>query len=251
MSNELMIQPMPTIPYSDMERMAGIIAQSGLFGVKHPIQALALMLIAQSEGLHPASAARDYHVIQGRPTLKTDAMLARFQAAGGRVQWHDYSDAVVSATFTHAAGGAVKIEWTMDRAKAAGLTGKDVWKQYPRAMLRARVISEGIRTVYPGVLSGMYAPEEVRDMMPDVEPVANPTVCEFSDFDVDAADNAIAGFTDVDNLRMWLAAVRRRYGWHAGDVQYEALKAACAERAAIIKKEAATIEVPAMEPASE
>jgi hypothetical protein len=33
-------------------------------------------------------------------------------------------------------------------------------------MLRARVISEGIRTVYPGVLTGEYTPEEVMDFQP-------------------------------------------------------------------------------------
>jgi len=57
----------------------------------------------------------------------------------------------------------------MDRAKAAGLTGKQTWKQYPRAMLRSRVISEGIRTVYPGVAVGIYTPEEVGDF--DAAPV--------------------------------------------------------------------------------
>ena len=232
MSNELTIHSAPVIPYSDMEKMAAVIAQSGLFSVKHPTQALALMLVAQSEGLHPASAARDYHVIQGRPALKTDAMLARFQAAGGRVQWHDYSDAVVSATFTHAAGGAVKIEWTMERARTAGLTNKEVWKQYPRAMLRARAISEGIRAVYPGVLSGMYAPEEVRDIAepPVAEPPETPPR-----FDVDAADAAIASMTDVDALRTWLKATAREQGWQAGDARYEMLKSACAEHAARLK----------------
>ena len=36
-------------------------------------------------------------------------------------------------------------------------------------MLRARVISEGIRTVYPGVAVGIYTPEEVNDF--DAAPV--------------------------------------------------------------------------------
>lgn len=237
--NEMTIHP-PLIPYADMERMATVIAQSGLFGVKHPVQALALMLIAQAEGLHPATAARDYHVIQGRPALKTDAMLARFQTAGGRVTWHDYSDAVVSATFQHPSGGAVKIEWTIDRAKQAGLTGKDVWKQYPRAMLRARVISEGIRTVYPGVLSGMYAPEEIRDM--PIEAPEAPEVMAMPVFDPDAAEAAIAGISDVTELRAWLASERSRHGWRAGDARYEALKAACAERADAIKRQAVPVE---------
>jgi hypothetical protein len=158
------VQSQPVIPFSDIERMAVAFAKSGLFGIKTPEQGVALMLIAQAEGLHPAIAARDYHVIQGRPALKADAMLARFQAAGGKVVWNCYSDHNVSATFSHPAGGSATVEWTIQQAKAAGLTSKDVWRQYPRAMLRARVISEGIRTVYPGVSVGVYTPEELQDM---------------------------------------------------------------------------------------
>ena len=111
--------------------MAAVIAQSGLFGVKNPTQALALMLLAQAEGMHPATAARDYHVIQGRPTLKADTMLARFQAAGGSVEWHDYTDKVVSATFSHPRGGKVQVAWTLETAKEAELAGKDMWKKFP------------------------------------------------------------------------------------------------------------------------
>ena len=75
------------VPVDQIERMAISVAKSGLFGVKNPDQAMALMLIAQAEGLHPAIAARDYHIINGRPALRADAMLARFQNAGGRVEW--------------------------------------------------------------------------------------------------------------------------------------------------------------------
>lgn len=151
------------VPMQDIERMASAVSKSGLFGIKTVEQAAALMLIAQAEGMHPAIAARDFHVIQGRPALKADAMLARFQQAGGKVNWTSYTDTKVAATFSHPAGGSVEIEWTLDQAKRAGLTGKDVWRQYPRAMLRARVISEGIRTVYPGVAVGIYTPEELSD----------------------------------------------------------------------------------------
>ena len=157
------------VPYQDIEKMGERIAASGLFGIKTVEQAVALMLVAQAEGAHPAQAARDYHVIQGRPALKADAMLARFQAAGGVVKWTSCTDKKVAGVFSHPQGGELEIEWTMDRAKAAGLTGKQTWKQYPRAMLRSRVISEGIRTVYPGVAVGIYTPEEVGDF--DAAPV--------------------------------------------------------------------------------
>jgi hypothetical protein len=148
------------VPYGDIERMAAAVAKSGLFGITTPEQAVALMLIAQAEGMHPAIAARDYHVIKGRPALKADAMLARFQSAGGKVHWAVYTDDEVTGDFSHAQGGVVTITWTMDMAKNAGLAGKDNWRNFPRAMLRARCISEGIRTVFPGCVVGTYTPEE-------------------------------------------------------------------------------------------
>ena len=152
------------VPVADIEKMAGAIAKSKMFGMKTTEEAFALMLIAQAEGMHPAIAARDYHVIQGRPTLKADAMLARFQNAGGKVQWDVYTDAEVTGTFSHPQGGSLKLTWTFAQAKAIGLTCKDNWKNYPRAMLRARCISEGIRTVYPGCVVGTYTAEELEEI---------------------------------------------------------------------------------------
>jgi hypothetical protein len=152
------------VPVADIEKMAGAIAKSKMFGMKTTEEAFALMLIAQAEGMHPAIAARDYHVIQGRPTLKADAMLARFQNAGGKVQWDVYTDAEVTGTFSHPQGGSLKLTWTFAQASKIGLTGKDNWKNYPRAMLRARCISEGIRTVYPGCVVGTYTAEEIEEI---------------------------------------------------------------------------------------
>jgi hypothetical protein len=154
------------IPFSEMQAMAQAISVSGLFGFKRPEEALALMLIAQAEGRHPAIVARDYHLIQGKPTLKADAMLARFQEAGGSVKWLVLSDSEVRAEFTHAQCGSFELSWTMAQAQSAGLTGNPTWKKFPRAMLRSRVISEGIRTALPSVLSGTYTPEEILDMDP-------------------------------------------------------------------------------------
>lgn len=151
------------VSMSEMQQLANAVAKSGMFGIKTADQALVLMAISQAEGMHPAIAARDYHVIQGKPALKADAMLARFQTSGGRVEWTSMTDEKVSAIFSHPQGGSVEIDWDMKRAKSADLGGKEMWKKYPRQMLRARVISEGIRIVYPGVVAGMYTPEEVQD----------------------------------------------------------------------------------------
>jgi hypothetical protein len=127
---------------------------------------MAIMLLCQAENLHPAIAMRDFHVIQGRPALKADAMLARFQQAGGKVEWKVYTDAEVTGVFSHPQGGSLEVTWTLAQAKSIGIATKDNWKNYPRAMLRARCLSEGIRAVYPGCVVGVYTPEEVQDFEP-------------------------------------------------------------------------------------
>ena len=149
------------VTFTEMDQMAGAIAASGLFGMKDKNSVLALMAVAQSEGLHPATAARDFHIIQGRPALKADAMLARFQNAGGKVEWKDYTDERVTGVFSHPNGGNLAVTWTIEQATKIGLVKPGSgWQKFPRAMLRSRCISEGIRSVYPGSVTGFYTPEE-------------------------------------------------------------------------------------------
>jgi len=177
----------PTVyRFDEMRQMAEAIAQSGLFGMKEPTQALALMLVAQAEGLHPATAAQEYDLIQGKACRKTHSVLARFQQHGGKVDWHELTDEAAIATFSHPSGGSVKIDWTIERAKKTkvwnkkkdayeALADRDMYRNYPRAMLRARCIAEGVRAVFPGAIGGMLVAEEAydvteRDITPEPEP---------------------------------------------------------------------------------
>lgn len=166
MTNQLAV--MHSVP--DLERMAVALAGSRLFGVMTPEQAFALMLIAQADGVHPATIAREYDIIQGRPALKSQAALARFQAAGGRIQWIERGPTACAAEFSHAAGGTLTIRWDIARAQAAQLTGKDNWKKFPDQMLSARVVAEGVRAVFPACLNGVYLAEEVQDFEPRQRP---------------------------------------------------------------------------------
>jgi hypothetical protein len=169
------------VSFNDMQSMAEAIAKSGLFGMKDTNSVLALMAVAQAEGLHPATAARDFHIIQGRPALKADAMLARFQNAGGKVDWTEYTDERVTGVFTHPNGGSLAVSWTIKQATNIGLVKPGSgWQKFPRAMLRSRCISEGIRSVFPGSVTGFYSPEEVADFdNPPIKDITPPkTVIE-------------------------------------------------------------------------
>lgn len=166
----------PTVPVysiSDMERIATSIAKGGMFGSKDPHAVLTLCMLAQAEGQHPAVVFRDYDIIQGKPAKKAEAMLRDFIRSGGKVEWGTLDDTKAEATFSHPQGGSVTLDWTMDRAAKADLGKKEMWKKYPRQMLRSRLISEGVRTVYPGATSGLYVPEEVSDFGRD-DAVATP-----------------------------------------------------------------------------
>lgn len=153
-----------TMPFGELERLADAIAKSGMFGMKTKDQALVLMAISQAEGRHPALAARDYDVIQGRPSKKAEAMMRDFLQAGGKIEWHALTDECADATFSHPQTGRVRIAWDMKRATVAGLAAKDMFKKFPRQMLRSRTVSEGIRTLWPLATSGFYVPEEAADI---------------------------------------------------------------------------------------
>lgn len=196
MSREIVQYSVP-----DIEKMAQAIAKSNLFGIKTPEQAMALMLIAQAEGRHPVEAARDYNIIQGRPAKTSDAMLRDFLSSGGKVEWHELTNDKADATFEHPMGGKVRIDWDMERAKKAGLGGKEMWTKYPRQMLRSRTISEGVRSVCPAATSGMYVPEEVKDfddrpmkdITPKEQPVSNGIDESFIKLESDARKAAAEG----------------------------------------------------------
>jgi hypothetical protein len=128
-------------------------------------------------------------------------MLARFQQEGGVVEWDEYTDAKVTGRFSHpkSCPKPVAVTWTIDMAKRIGLANRDNWRNYPRAMLRSRVVSEGVRTAYPGIAVGIYTVEEVQDMgrEKDITPTAGAGDALTEEQRVKASDLA-------DRVREWM-----------------------------------------------
>jgi hypothetical protein len=160
MSNEL-------IPYDQMKMMATDVVASQLFpSLKKPEQVMTLMMLCQAEGLPPIKALQQYHVINGTPSKKADTLLAEFKARGGRVKFTKYSDEIVEGEFKSPDGSEITAAWTIERARKAGLDKRENWIKYPRAMLRARLISEMVTTLMPEIKAGLKIYEEVIDEMP-------------------------------------------------------------------------------------
>lgn len=168
------------VPYfsiSEMMQIAQVIAKSGLFGSNDPNAVATLCMLAHAEGQHPAVVFRDYDIIQGKPSKKAEAMQRDFLLSGGKIKWHKLDNEGGSATFTHArAPEPVTIDWDIQRAKDAMLWDKKnrdgspgMWKRFPRAMFRSRIVSEGVRSVWPAATSGLYETAEVIDIVSDDE----------------------------------------------------------------------------------
>jgi hypothetical protein len=167
-------RPVPELArYSvaEVEVMADRVVRSRLFpGVDTPQAAFTLMMLCQSEGLHPMQALKRYHIIEGRPSMRADAMQAEFLARGGWIRWEQFDEEAAVATFGHRQHcvDGIRLAVSFQQLDRAGVTRgreglKTNWKRFPGAMLRARLISMGVRMLDPAVIVGLYTPEEVAD----------------------------------------------------------------------------------------
>ncbi len=117
-------------------------------------------------GLAPMQAMQNIAVINGRPSIWGDAMLALCQA---HTQWNGIDETVDDngATCTVRRSGSPDITrtFTMEDAKRAGLAGKQgPWTHYPRRMLQMRARSWALRDGFADALKGIISAEEAQDM---------------------------------------------------------------------------------------
>ncbi|MET7933436.1 hypothetical protein [Streptomyces sp. NPDC005322] len=167
MSAEL-VKHQPAAPATLPEKMqyAKALAASGMLPGQYrqqPANLLYALEYAESLGLHPMAAITGVHVIEGKPSASSALISALVRRAGHklRVTGNDQR-AVAQIVRADDPDFTFEAVWTMDRAEQAGLARKQVWKNYPAAMLKARAITEVARDACEEALSGMhYTPEEL------------------------------------------------------------------------------------------
>lgn len=187
MSTELTIYDRFPDGMAAVKQLGHAIAASKMFGAETPAQGEVFALECLARRIPPLMLAENYHVIFGKLSMKAEAMLARFEELGGkyRVIERSADRAAIELTrdgqkqtfsltwpeaqqepFVYEAGKGVKEAEVI--ALIAKKTPPPLKAKYatPRArtqMLWARVVSDGVRTMNPGVVSGTYTPEEVLD----------------------------------------------------------------------------------------
>ena len=175
-TNNVAIYNKITDPIQAIEKMGEMIWASGMFGCVKPEQGMVLAMQCLAEGKAPLELAKTYHIIEGKLTMRADAMLGRYLTTGGKVKWLVRSDTEVRAIWSKD-GNDIEISSTLEEFKNNGIAMsakgglKDNWRKFPKQMLTARNVSEAVRLLAPQIISGIYTPEEVSDFSSQDKPL--------------------------------------------------------------------------------
>jgi hypothetical protein len=152
--------------FAEAEALATKISQANLgAATAHAPKVLAVVLAGRELGLTAMQSIRSIHLIEGKVTLSADLMVALCKRSRDCKFFRLVkSDATIATYETEREGeGKTPMSFTIEEAKAANLTGRDNWKKYPAAMLRARCSAALARAVYPDLMVGIYDPEEISE----------------------------------------------------------------------------------------
>jgi hypothetical protein len=139
--------------------------------IKNGVDFAAIVLMGRELGMGTMAACRKLQVIKGTVTERADSQLARFKSAGGRAEFKELSETRAVLTLRHPNGDQHTETFTIEDAKRAGLASNDNYNKHPKAMLRSRAITAGLKSVGWEGAVGIYDPDEVSDPEPAREPV--------------------------------------------------------------------------------
>ena len=151
--------------------------ESGLFAdIKSASQAVVKILAGQEVGVPPLASMTGIHVISGKTVVGAGLMASRVKGSGK----YDYlvtehTDKVCSIEFKQGKNVLGISTFTIDDAKKAGTKNLD---KFPRNMLFARAMSNGVKWFTPDIYSmPVYVPEEM-DTTPQEVEVIKPSMSE-------------------------------------------------------------------------
>jgi len=143
--------------------------------IKSAGQCVAIILTGRELGMQPMRAIRSLQMVKGKVVENADSQLARFKTEGGSAKFKELTDAKAVLWLRHPNGDEHTEPFTIEDAKRAGLLSNPSWQKYPRAMLRSRCITAGLKSVGWEGGVGTYDPEEAHSFAPSVvveQPVA-------------------------------------------------------------------------------
>jgi hypothetical protein len=153
----------PPVAWDQELRGAKYLLASGLCPValKSPEAVLFVILAGRDLGLSPVASLRGLTIIQGKIEVSADLSLGLFHRAGGKSQWEELTDSAARLRLSAPWLTASHVSsFSMADAQRAGLKDGNYTK-YPKAMLRSRAITQGLKDIGFDATAGVYAPGEI------------------------------------------------------------------------------------------
>lgn len=179
MNNQLQITPQNGFvnlnSVDDAFQFANMLAQSGMVPKIYtgkPADIVIAMQMGSELGLKPLQSLQNIAVVNGRPTIWGDAVVAICQNSGLLEDITEVvTDTEATVTVTRTGQSPHTVSFSMVDAKKAGLVGKaGPWTQYPKRMMKNRARAFALRDKFADVLSGFGITEEEKDRVLDVTP---------------------------------------------------------------------------------
>lgn len=139
---------------------------------KSPADILAAVAYGAEVGLGPMQALQSIAVINGKPSIYGDAMLALVRKSGLLETIKEWIDGDTAYCELVRVGNPPRVfTFSKAEAKTAGLLGKPgPWTTYPNRMLMFRARGFGLRDCFGDVLNGLISSEEAEDYPAIEEP---------------------------------------------------------------------------------
>lgn len=161
------------LPINELMNMAKAFAESGMFAdTKSAAQAIVKIQAGQEIGIPPFASMTGIHIIQGKPAIGAGLIASRVKGSGK----YDYrvveaTELICSIDFYQSKTKIGNSTFTIEDAKKAGTKNLD---RFPKNMLFARSISNGVKWYCPDVFSGpVYTPEEMDFSQTKIEDVSH------------------------------------------------------------------------------
>lgn len=164
------------MPLSEVKELVAIYLKSGLASnIKSVDQGVIIAMLGMEMGMQPLHALRSLHIMDGKPVLGSEALVALVHKSGRCKYFRCAESTTEKAVFETMALGdpqPTTMTFTIEDAKRAGLAGRGPWQKYPQAMLRARCAMALARAHYPDAVMGALEEGEAKDIAADREPAA-------------------------------------------------------------------------------
>jgi hypothetical protein len=147
-----------------MKEQAQVMMKSGFLppSIRTAEQCVAIFLTGKELGIGFMEAIRSINVIQGKPTVSPQLMLALANRTGElQDQEIDSTDKRAIIKITRKGRKPHTAEFGVKEATDLGLMAKDNYKKQAKTMFVWRALAAALRVTFPDVLLGLYTPEEM------------------------------------------------------------------------------------------